>query len=613
MRDRGDHRSFSRATVVALLAALLLAACGGGATAPAGGGTAAPTAGGTSPPVTGATTAPVAEVTGVATTAAAPPPATPAATATPPATVRRGGAVTVGLFQEPTTVNNYFSTKSVDGYVANLVVEALLAVDPAGERLPVLAAAVPSPENGGVSPDGKTVTYTLRPGVRWSDGHPFTSADVKFTYEMLLNRANPVVARGLYERLASVETPDPATVVVVWKEFYAPYLSLFDGGILPKHVFGGNSDISKSGYDRKPVGTGPFVVTDWAAGSVTLGRNPNYRDANKPHLDRIVFTVVPGPDAAIEQLRAGRMDVVLNLREDQVEALEKANDPAVKLLLSPSPSVERLVLNLARPGDPADPAVPHPVLGDARVRQALELATPRREIVERLIGGGKAAVAGTTLPLGWAANPAIEPGDYNLDRARQLLDEAGWRPARDGTREKEGQRLQLSISSTPEKPRSLVTRLLAERWREIGVQLEVKAEPAAVLLGPWRENGLRARGNFDILLYAASAGSDPQNDFFNRYHSRNIPTAANNGAGSNFNRLQDPDLDRLLEAAGATTDRARRKELYGQINQRLNASHANIWLYARSSVDAYRRDVGGLLPNPWNGATFNTEDWYLAR
>jgi peptide/nickel transport system substrate-binding protein len=524
----------------------------------------------------------------------------------------RGGSVTVALSSEPTTVNEYFSTRSADGWVAQLVIESLLRVDPEGNYAPELAADVPTQENGGVSADGLVVTYRLRDGVTWSDGEPFTSADVRFTYDMVMNDANPVASRSTYELIAAVETPDPLTVVVTWREFLASHLGVFSAGILPSHVFGGNTDISRADFDRNPVGTGPFVVSSWeAATAIIFERNENYREEGKPYLDQIIFPIVPSPDVATEQLLAGEVDVVINLREDQIALLQRENNPNAQLLASPSPSVERVHFNLAAPGTPADPAVPHPVLGDLRVRQALELATPRQQIVEQLIGGGMATVTGSTLPLGWAAaDPPIPPTEYDPERAAQLLDEAGWISG-DGVRQKDGQPLRLRIVSTPEQLRTLVLQVLAERWGELGIEVEVSNQQSAVLLGSWEENGTRDIGDFDSMVFASSAGVDPHEHYRTRYHSDAIPTAANNGEGRNTNRLADPVLDELIVAAGSTADQTERKALYRQVNEQLNSGVANIWLYARSGVDAHSPRVGGLLPQPWGAVTFNSQDWFV--
>jgi len=535
--------------------------------------------------------------------------------ATPAAQIQpvRGGSVTIAFWAEPTTVNLYLSARSADSRVANLVVEPLLTTANDGNYQPVLATDVPTQENGGVSEDGTGITYRLKQGVLWSDGQPFTSADVKFTFDAIMNDANPITARGPYEQIAFVETPDEHTVVVTWKEFFAPYLLAFADGILPSHYFGGNTDINQSEFDRNQVGTGPFVVTSWEAGSaIILQRNENYREEGKPYLDQVICSIVPNASVATAQLQAGEIDMVMSLRESEGVFLQQQNDPNIALLVSPSPSIERVLFNLAAPGTPTDPSVPHPILSDAQVRQALEHATPRQEIVDQLIGGGFVEVTGSTLPIGWAApDPPLPATEYNLKQAAQLLEAAGWTMGDDGVRQKDGQPLRLRIVSTPEQHRTLVMQLLAERWGEIGVAVEVSNQQSTVVLGSWEENGTRAIGNFDCVIFATSSDPDPHTHYLTRYHSDGIPTTENGGSGDNYNRLADPLLDDLIVAAGSIVDQEERKAIYRQVNEQLNSHHANIWLYSRSGIDAYRARIVGLEPQAWDSATFNTEDWFV--
>lgn len=523
-----------------------------------------------------------------------------------------GGSATIALFQEPNTINRYVSSRSADTWIAHLTIDGLLAPTPDGEYEPALAAEVPSLDNGGISEDGLTYTYALREDVLWSDGEPMTSADVIFTYNMIMDDANPISSRTLYESMDSIEAPDDYTVVITYSQLEPGALGAFGSGVIPEHYFDGNTDLSGTDFDREPVGTGPFVVTSWVASeAITFERNPNYREEGKPYLDEIIIAIVPSPDVATAQLEAGEVDMVLTLREDQAVYLEEQNLDHIELLVADSPSVERVQFNLAAPGSPADPDEPHPVLGDPAVREALSLATPREEIVTDLIGGGVVTVTGSTLPFGWAApDPPLEAPDYDIDAANALLDEAGWEMNGD-VREKDGQQLTLSTASTPEQHRTLTMQILAERWGMIGVQLDVSNQQSTVLLGSWNEDGTRAIGNFDGILYASSAGIDPHQHFRTRYHSDSIPTEENGGAGSNFGRLSDPDLDALINEAGESVDQEERRALYREINEVLNSHHANIWVYSRTSIDAYNTRLGGLVPNSWRSSTGHAQDWFI--
>jgi peptide/nickel transport system substrate-binding protein len=248
---------------------------------------------------------------------------TPGASASP----TRGGTVVFAIWQEPNTMNPFHGTQTVISVATLPVLEGLVRPDPEGNYQPQLAASVPTLQNSGVSLDGSrmTVTYKLKDGITWSDGKPVTSSDVKFTWESLLKDPK-VTSREGYDKIESIETPDPNTVVMRYKEIYAPYLSRFTV-LYPKHVLDGVADISTHEYSRKPLGTGPFVVTEFkAADSITLERNPNYREKGKPYLDKIILRSVPSREVAIAQLKAGEVDAMWNILEAQIPDLDKESN-----------------------------------------------------------------------------------------------------------------------------------------------------------------------------------------------------------------------------------------------------------------------------------------------
>ena len=216
-------------------------------------------------------------------TAAPPPTAAPTATEGP----KRGGKITMAIWQSPTTLNPYLGTQTVMFEVLVSVVEGLTSVQPDGTRAPALAKEVPSLENGGVSADGKTITYNLKEGVLWSDGTPFTCDDVKFTWQAIMTPGIGITSTTGYSDIDTIECPTPTKVVLKYKNFYAPYLTLF-GSIAPKSA-GDPKNMKNWEYNRKPIGTGPFKVQEWVADDhVTLVRNDNYREKDKPYLDQIV-------------------------------------------------------------------------------------------------------------------------------------------------------------------------------------------------------------------------------------------------------------------------------------------------------------------------------------
>lgn len=544
--------------------------------------------------------------------AACAPAAPPAA---PKEEIPRGGTLTFAIWQEPATLNAFHGTQTVITIVLNAVVEGLVDVDPDGNYVPELAEEVPTLKNGQVklSPDGKKmdVTYKLKKGIVWSDGKPFTSADVKFTWQAVMKDPK-VTSREGYDKIEAIDTPDDLTVVVKYKEIYAPYLTRF-GAILPKHVLEGVEDFGKHEYSRKPLGTGPFKIVEFkAAESITAERNENYRVKGKPYLDRIIFRSVPSREVAIAQLKAGEAQGMWNLLEAQVPDVEKA--PDVKLIIVPQPTVERLEFNLSKPANPADPKVAHPVLGDLKVRRALLFATPKQQIIDKLLFG-KATVGNTALGgVGWAVPKDLKQEGYDTTRAKQLLDEAGWKPGADGIRVKDGVRASLVITTTTgDRVREQVEQILVDEWKQIGVELKIRNVPSSVLFGTWAANSPRKKGDFDINMYASTPDIDPHSTINQRFHSDNIPRVENKGAGFNYNRFSSAEADKLIGEVGSTVDQEKRKELYRRILQIVNDNVLNVWLYNRSDIDAFRENVGGYRGSSWNEITWTTEDWFIRR
>jgi peptide/nickel transport system substrate-binding protein len=532
-----------------------------------------------------------------------------------PLSAAADNVITLGIYQEPETLNTYIGVQTVITYVHKPFAEYLVDVNDKGEYVPVLVEEIPTAENGGVSADGLTITYKLKKGLKWSDGAPVTSADVKFTWEALVNPKNLVKSRSGYELITAVETPDDHTAVVTYKEFYAPYLTRF-APLLPKHILGDLPDINDAPYNRMPVGTGPFMVTEWVGGDhITMVKNPHYRDADKVKLDKIFFKIIPSREVGIAQLQAGDIDGVWDLIEAQIPLMEK--NPEVSLCLSNSLTSERLILNHSSPVAPnnGNPDFPHPILADLNVRLAIDYAINKKEITDKLLYG-KAKVGTSEIPSGWATNPDIKPKPYDPEKAKQLLDKAGWKPGADGIREKDGVRLRLKITTTTgNKLRELVQQVLVDQLQKVGVELYIENVPSSVLFGSWSNDADRKKGRYDILMYTTGPGIDPHQQFEGYFHSRNIPTVANGGSGYNYTRHRDAALDNFLDIAGKSASMAKRAEAYRNAQARVSEIVPHIYLYQRLTVHAFRNNVKGWKPNGYGiidaVETWNVADWHV--
>ncbi len=523
----------------------------------------------------------------------------------------RGGTA-VFAAQEPETLHPFRSTGTqTNALVYRLAVEGLTAAAPDGAPRAVLAVDVPTLANGAVrvTPDGAmTVRWMLRPDLRWSDGAPLTSADVRFTWRAVMTDPRVTTREG-YELMTDIETPDDRTALVRYRTIDAAYATRFDA-LLPQHVLDGASDAAVAAYARGPLGTGPFRITEFVPGDhVTAERNERYRVAGRPYLDRVIFRFVSSVEAAKLQLHAGEVDAAGSLSE--ADAVELEADPNIRITSVPSPAVETLAFNLLSPGSTS----PHPVLGDVAVRRALVRATPKALIVEKLLYG-RTRPGSSEIPFGWAARSGIAQESYDPALAAKLLDDAGWPRAADGVRAKDGTRLSLRVvSTTGNKVREQIEQVLVDEWRTIGVELRIANVPSAVLTGAWQSNGVRKRGDFDLLLAQAGLGvtsPDPQSYLSQRHRCDAIPRADNNGAGSNYERFCDARVDELLDEAGRTLERDRRRDLYGEVLGILNERAIAIWLYDRGRYDAFRTRVLGYAPNGWDVASWNAAEWHVA-
>ncbi len=540
-------------------------------------------------------------------------------TATPvPAGPKKGGKVTMAVWQSPITLNPLLGTQTVMDEVHVFIIEGFTKVMPNGDRVANLAKEVPTVQNGGVSADGKTITYKFKDGIKWSDGTPLTCADVQFTLEAIMTPGVGIVSTTGYSAVDKVECLDANTVVIKFKEFYAPYLTLFDNLIFPKHYAGDPKGMKDWAFNRKPLGTGPFKLDEWVADShIILSRNPNYREKDKPYLDQIILRIVPSSEVAMQLLQSGEVDIVWNNTEADIPQLEKM--AGVKISGPLQIGGERMFLNMAENKDPADPKKPHPILSDVKVRQAIGLGINKQRIIDKLLNG-KARPGSSELNAGFFECKDIKAYAYDVEKAKKLLDEAGWVPGSDGIRvakgsktAPDGTRLRLKYTTTSgNKLREDSQVLVVEDMKAIGIEFYIENAPSSVVIGSWDAASPRRRGNFDIIMYTTNASIDPHSQMTNLWASWMIPSEQNKG-GLNYTRLNDPKADDLLKKAALEPDPVKRRDMYCQLGQ-LTYDLANmIYLYQRLDLDSYRDWVQGWTENAWDNNGWNADEWWTKK
>lgn len=504
--------------------------------------------------------------------------------------VKAGGQLTYGSLQEPNTLNPLLSDLLSVAEVSSLIFNGLLITNEKGEWVPDLAVQAPSVQNGGVSRDGLTVTYKLRTGVTWHDGAPFTAEDVKFTWQMIMNPKVNVVSREGYNKIASIDTPDASTVIIRFRELYAPYLNLFPV-ILPKHILENVPDINKADFNRAPIGTGPFKIKEWRmAEAIFLEANPRFF-RGKPLLDGIEYKIIPEFNLLLAQLKSGEIDVACNmdfLQLDQIKAIE-----GIQVVITPNMVWEHLDFNLD-----------NELFQDVKVRQAIALGIDRQAITAGIFKGAAVPAAGDQPPVSWAYNPAVAPAGRNVDAAKKLLAEAGWQPGPDGMLVKGQKRLRFSLAVPLEdKTREAVAQMIAQELQEIGVAVEVRPVENKAFFTDLLKNR-----RFETVLYAWFGGNDPDN--INLWNSKYIPGRNNGYMGQNYPGWRNREVDALTEQALRTPDSENRKQAYFRIQDILNQEYPVVPLYYRTNIDVVRSSVANYKANPTlTGNLWNAWEW----
>lgn len=528
--------------------------------------------------------------------------------ATEEAASTSGGTVIIGTPQEPGMMNTLLTSSAIEDAVVSLFGEGLVSVNEKGEYVPVLAKELPT-----VSEDGLVVTWLLKEGIKWSDGSDFTCDDVRFTMEGALSDLSQVSASG-YRDIESLECPDPYTVVATFGEIYAPYLRLFAYTV--PDTAGAMEDMESWDLNRNPVGTGPFILTEWVPGDhLTFGKNPYYREEGKPYLDQVIIKILPSREVGMQLLGTGEIHALWDLTEANFPELEALSAQGVSYVSTVTGENELLSLNFGNNDGsaPADPATnPHPVLYDLKVRQAIQYAIDKQAIVDALLYGN-VNPGNSAVPVGTFGCP--QPvSEFSVEKANALLDEAGWVVGADGIREKDGVRMSLKIATTTgNQLREQTEQVLAEMLKAVGIELVIENVPSDVLFASWESDGMRDHGTYDIVMYTTGPSTDPDSHLYSSFHSSEIPTADNEGTGANFSRYINADVDAWLDEAATITDTAKRKELYCNVVAQINADLPRIYLYERLSIMGHRNEFQGLKISPtfvdfaWDAANWTLQ------
>jgi peptide/nickel transport system substrate-binding protein len=504
----------------------------------------------------------------------------------------QAGHLRVAVQSDLKNLNPLLNSNTTDVFVDRLMFEPLLTADPKGNPLPMLAANVPTLANGGISANGLTITYHLRRNVKWTDGVPVTSRDVKWSWQAIMNPDNNVVSRHGYDDIAAIATPNADTVVVHLKKPFAPFVDTFFAEsdqpymIAPAHVLARYPNINEISFNNDPsVSDGPFKFVQWVRGDrISLERNDAFF-LGRPGLDRIDVRIIPDEDTSVNLFRTHAIDYMFQASIENYPALRSL--PDARLVWVNVNGYYYIQLNLARP-----------YLSDSRVRLAIAYAIDKNEL-DRTLTFGTQTIATADIPdWMWAFNPNVRSYPHDPAEARALLREAGWAPGPDGIMRKNGNELQLvMVTNNSNTTRRREATEVQAMLREVGISAEIKYYPGDVLFAPAGMGGILQLGKFDMTVSGWYAGIDP--DDSTQYTCENFPPS-----GYNYSRYCSAQMQAAQAIALTRYDRASRIGAYYRIQELLLHDNPAIFTAWLRQMEPISVDFHGFDPNPvvesWN-------------
>lgn len=443
-----------------------------------------------------------------------------------------------------------------------------------------------------ISEDGLIITFHLKKGIKWQDGVEFTADDVLFGYKTIIDEKTLSAYKEDYFQVKKAEVLDKYTFRVTYDKPYAPSLASWGSlVILPKHILE-NEDINKTGFSRKPIGTGPFKFKEWIPGQkVILEANENYFEA-RPYLDGVVIRIIPDPTTTFLELKTRGLDWIgLSPLQYQKQTETEFFKKNYKKFRYPSFTYTYLGFNLK-----------HPWFSDKRIRQAIAFALDKEEIVKGVLLGMGSISTGPYVPDTWPYNPNVKKYEYNPQKAKELLKEAGWQDTNgDGILEKNGKEFEFTIlTNMGNTVRIKTATIIQYRLREVGIKVNIRQLEWSAFI-----NWFIDKKRFEAVILGWSIGLDP--DQYDIWHSTKIKDKE-----LNFVSFKNSEVDELLERGRRTFDIEKRKQAYFRIQEILAEELPYIFLYVPDNLPIISARFEGIKPAPI-GIGYNIEKWYVPK
>jgi peptide/nickel transport system substrate-binding protein len=506
-----------------------------------------------------------------------------------------GAAFVIAQQREPSSLNPALENGTSSTEWGELLFQYLVKYDDRGTLIGDAATAVPTPQNGGISRDGLTITYHLRRGLRFADSTPLTARDCVYSINAINDPANRPQSRFGYDVVRKAEAPDDGTLVLHLKRPFGPLIVLVLAPqgfpILPAHLLAKLPNFNEIPFDSAPIGSGPYVVMKWTRGErVALRANPYYY-RGKPKIERLDIRFVADPNTAMNLLRTKEAGGYFS-DQDYGDYPLLRRIAGVRTTSTPMNAVGAIIFNTQ-----------DPVARDARVRRALAAALDIPSMMQKTYRGAVSTrEAGRGLFI-WAYDPKAYPDvRYDPQQARALLDAAGWKPGADGLRRKDGRALDVLLilqAATPGD--ALIGNAIAQYEKAVGAQVTLKAFNVTQLVAPADQGGPVYGGKFGMALYSFVNGDDP--DTTDQFSCATVPPR-----GYNKSRICDPRIDALLARGQRTYDMAQRTAVYAQLQAILHEQMPIVLMYRRPELDAFserlRNQTTSLSTAWWNAGAW---------
>ncbi|CZB21764.1 peptide ABC transporter substrate-binding protein [Candidatus Synechococcus spongiarum] len=539
-----------------------------------------------------------------------------------------GSTLTLHYWQAPSLLVPYLSDGDKDAEAASLSLEPLANYGPDGQLVPRLATVIPTRANGGISADGRTVTWNLKKGVRWSDGTTMTAEDVIFTWKYCTAHDSGCQQRHAFNNVAAVKAVDPHQVRIEFIQPQAYPYSVFTGAAMPilsQHQFGDCLGVvaRACAEERLPLGTGPYSVTEFTVNQdVTYVRNPFFHGP-QPYFDDVLLkgggTALDGAQAVLEE---GTADYGWNVQAEYQVLRELEAEGPGRLAVAFGSLVERIYINQTNPNQTLaeqrseynNGQNPHPFLTFPPIVQAMSMAIDRKMITDQLYGfAGRPECNVIAAPPDYVSTANDTCLIQNITGANALLDAHGVVDHDgDGIRDYRDVPLHITFQTSANAVREATYNLLQDWWQQIGISTDLVQHDASVFFGgdPVLQKGQTyVRFFADAQMFANSIAIDPEQSLFRGLCSA-IPESENRWTGGNISRACNENYDARFEQLRKTPIGPERQHLVKQLNDLVIQQGYEIPLVNRGITSAVAKSLRGFKANPWDSQLWNVAQWF---